>query len=351
MINVKKRLIYDIIYLMLIIKKGNRMKVKIQDVAKKAGVSATTVSRVLNNRGYISDETREKVNKAMKELNYFPNDVARSLFNKRTNLIGLIIPTVSNPFFGELTFYIETICNSIGYKILICNSLNNIENEKKYLEMLMRNQVDGIIVGTHNQGILDYKNDNLAAVSIDTYLSENIPIIGSDNYNGGKIATELLLAKGCKNIINIDGDCNLKTQARLRKVAYEDVMKANNKSSITYEIIGALDGKNQMQIVNQILNENPEVDGVFATNDLFAAAFINEARKRGKRIPEDIKVIGYDGTETSRSLLPDLTTIKQPIEMIARKAIDVLMKEIEGDFSYKKSHVAIPVTLLEGKTT
>ena len=94
-------------------------------------------------------------------------------------LIGLIIPTVSNPFFGELTFYIETICNSIGYKVLICNSLNNIENEKKYLEMLMRNQVDGIIVGTHNQGILDYKNDNLAVVSIDTYLSENIPIIFS----------------------------------------------------------------------------------------------------------------------------------------------------------------------------
>lgn len=336
---------------MLTIKKGKHMKVKIQDVAKKAGVSATTVSRVLNNRGYISDETREKVNKAMKELNYFPNDVARSLFNKRTNLIGLIIPTVSNPFFGELTFYIETICNSIGYKILICNSLNNIENEKKYLEMLMRNQVDGIIVGTHNQGILDYKNDNLAAVSIDTYLSENIPIIGSDNYNGGKIATELLLAKGCKNIINIDGDCNLKTQARLRKVAYEDVMKANNKSPITYEIIGAFEGKNQMQIINKILSENPEVDGVFATNDLFAAAFINEARKSGKRIPEDIKVVGYDGTETSRSLLPDLTTIKQPIEMIARKAIDVLMKEIEGDFSYKKSHIAIPVTLLEGKTT
>lgn len=336
---------------MLTIKKGKHMKVKIQDVAKKAGVSATTVSRVLNNRGYISDETREKVNKAMKELNYFPNDVARSLFNKRTNLIGLIIPTVSNPFFGELTFYIETICNSIGYKILICNSLNNIENEKKYLEMLMRNQVDGIIVGTHNQGILDYKNDNLAAVSIDTYLSENIPIIGSDNYNGGKIATELLLAKGCKNIINIDGDCNLKTQARLRKVAYEDVMKANNKLPINYEIIGAFEGKNQMQIINQILSENPEVDGIFATNDLFAAAFINEARKRGKRIPEDIKVVGYDGTETSRSLLPDLTTIKQPIEMIARKAIDVLMKEIEGDFSYKKSHIAIPVTLLEGKTT
>lgn len=327
------------------------MKPKIQDVARLAGVSPTTVSRVLNDRGYISDETREKVNKAMKELNYFPNDVARSLFNKRTNLIGVILPTVSNPFFGELTFYIENICNSLGYKILLCNSLNNIDNEERYLEMLMRNQVDGIIVGTHNQGILQYKNDNMAVVSIDTDLSENIPIIGSDNYNGGKIATELLLSKGCKNIINIDGEFNLRTQARLRKIAYEDVMKSNNRIPITYEIVSTFDGGNQIQIANKILDEHPEVDGVFATNDLFAAAFINEARKRGRKIPEDLKIVGYDGTETSRSLLPDLTTIKQPIELIAKTSIELLIKEIDGDFSNRKSKIALPVSLIEGKTT
>lgn len=327
------------------------MKPKIQDVARLAGVSPTTVSRVLNDRGYISDETREKVNKAMKELNYFPNDVARSLFNKRTNLIGVILPTVSNPFFGELTFYIENICNSLGYKILLCNSLNNIDNEERYLEMLMRNQVDGIIVGTHNQGILQYKNDNMAVVSIDTDLSENIPIIGSDNYNGGKIATELLLSKRCKNIINIDGEFNLRTQARLRKIAYEDVMKSNNRIPITYEIVSTFDGGNQIQIANKILDEHPEVDGVFATNDLFAAAFINEARKRGRKIPEDLKIVGYDGTETSRSLLPDLTTIKQPIELIAKTSIELLIKEIEGDFSNRKSKIALPVSLIEGKTT
>lgn len=327
------------------------MKPKIQDVARLAGVSPTTVSRVLNDRGYISDETREKVNKAMKELNYFPNDVARSLFNKRTNLIGVILPTVSNPFFGELTFYIENICNSFGYKILLCNSLNNIDNEERYLEMLMRNQVDGIIVGTHNQGILQYKNDNMAVVSIDTDLSENIPIIGSDNYNGGKIATELLLSKGCKKIINIDGEFNLRTQARLRKIAYEDVMKSNNRIPITYEIVSTFDGGNQIQIANKILDEHPEVDGVFATNDLFAAAFINEARKRGRKIPEDLKIVGYDGTETSRSLLPDLTTIKQPIELIAKTSIELLIKEIEGDFSNRKSKIALPVSLIEGKTT
>lgn len=327
------------------------MKPKIQDVAKLAGVSPTTVSRVLNDRGYISEETRENVKRAMKELNYFPNDVARSLFNKRTNLIGLILPTTSNPFFGELTFYIETICNSLGYKILLCNSLNDIEKEEKYLEMLMRNQVDGIIVGTHNQGILDYKNENLAVISIDTYLSDKIPIVGSDNYNGGKIATEFLISKGCNNIINIDGEFNLRTQARLRKIAYEDVMKANNKTPITYEIVSAFDGGNQIEIANKILDEHPDIDGVFATNDLFAAAFINEARKRGKKIPEDIKIIGYDGTEASRSLLPDLTTIKQPIELIAKTSVDILIEKIEGNFKNTESKIALPISLLEGRTT
>lgn len=327
------------------------MKPKIQDVARLAGVSPTTVSRVLNNRGYISDETRKKVNKAMKELNYFPNDIARSLFNKRTNLIGVILPTVSNPFFGELTFYIENICNSLDYKILLCNSLNNVYNEERYLEMLMRNQVDGIIVGTHNQGIVQYKNDNMAIVSIDTYLSDNIPIIGSDNYYGGKIATELLISKGCKNIINIDGEFNLRTQARLRKIAYEDVMRSNNMDPITYEIVSTFDGGNQIQIANKILDEYPQVDGIFATNDLFAAAFINEARKRGRKIPEDLKIVGYDGTGTIRSLLPDLTTIKQPIELIAKISIDLLIKQIDGDFSNRKSKIALPVSLIEGKTT
>lgn len=327
------------------------MKPKIQDVAKLAGVSQTTVSRVLNNRGYISEETRENVKRAMKELNYVPNDVARFLFNKRTNLIGLILPTTSNPFFGELTFHIETICNSLGYRILLCNSLNRVDKEKKYLEMLMRNQVDGIIVGTHNQGILDYNQQNLAVVAIDTNVSENVPIVGSDNYAGGKIATELLLSKGCKYIVIIDSQFGLQTQARLRKKAYEDVMKEHGRNPIVYEIPTTFDWKNQQQVVSRILDECPEVDGVFASNDLFAAAFIAEAKKRGKSIPKDIKVIGYDGTETCQMLIPELTTIKQPIDLIAKTAIDILLKKIEGEFNELSLKTCLPVKLLEGSTT
>jgi LacI family transcriptional regulator, sucrose operon repressor len=327
------------------------MKPKIEDVAKLAGVSPTTVSRVLNNRGYISSETREKVQNAMNELNYFPNDVARSLFNKRSNLIGLILPTTSNPFFGELTFHLENICASLGYKVLLCNSLNQIDKEEKYLEMLLRNQVDGIIVGTHNRGILDYHKQDLAVVAIDRYLSETIPVVSSDNYEGGKIATDLLISKGCKFIVLIDGVGELETPARLRRKAYVDVMERHGRIPTIYEIPEVFDRKSQQDVINKIFKECPEVDGVFATNDLFATSFLNEAKRHGKDVPGQVKVVGYDGTETVQTLIPDLTTIKQPIDIIAKTAMEILMKEMEGEFSDISLETRLPVKLLKGTTS
>jgi LacI family sucrose operon transcriptional repressor len=325
------------------------MKPKIDDVAREAGVSPTTVSRVLNNRGYISEETKEKVHKAMKELSYVPNDVARTLFNKRSNLLGLILPTTSNPFFGELTFHIENICSSLGYKVLICNSLNRIDKEEKYLEMLMRNQVDGIIVGTHNRGILDYHKQNLAVVAIDRYLSETIPVVSSDNYEGGKMATELLISEGCKQIILIDG-IELETPSRLRREAYIDTLVKHGRSPVIYEIPAVFDRKIQQEVIVKIFDECPEVDGIFATNDLFATSFITIAKKHGKDVPNQIKVVGYDGTETVQTVFPELTTIRQPIDLIAQTAINILIKEIEGEFSDVSLENRLPVKLLKGTT-
>ncbi len=327
---------------------GNKMKPNIHDVAKVAGVSSTTVSRVLNNRGYISEKTKDKVYKAMEEINYFPNDLARSLFHKKTNLIGLIIPNSSNPFFGELAFHIESVCTSLGYKLLLCNSLNRMDKEEKYLEMLIRNQVDGVIVVTYNRGVLDYHKQNLPIVAIDHYLSEKIPVVGSDNYDGGKKATELLIKKQCENIIHINGPLDLETPANLRRKAYEDVMKGYGKSPITYEVSPQ---KSREEVIAKLFDDHPEVDGIFASDDLIAAAVITEARKRGKDIPTQLKVIGYDGTETVKAILPELTTIQQPIESIAKVAIDILSKEIEGEFTNIELETYLPVKLLEDGTT
>ena len=166
------------------------MTIKLTDVAKKAGVSPTTVSRVINNYGSLSQKTIDKVQAAMKELNYQPNSLARSLQGKNTQLIGLIFPTVANPFYGELVEKIETKLFELGYKTILCDSANNKEKERSYINMLSANKVDGIIAGAHNLGITEYENIGLPIVSFDRYLADGIPIIGSDNFRGGYLATE-----------------------------------------------------------------------------------------------------------------------------------------------------------------
>ncbi|MRX72798.1 LacI family DNA-binding transcriptional regulator [Bacillus lacus] len=324
------------------------MNPNIQDVAKAAGVSPTTVSRVLNNRGYISEQTREKVYKAMKEIQYIPNDLARSLFHKRTYIIGLIVPNTSNPFFGELTFHIENVCESLGYKLLLCNSQNRIDKEQKYLEMLIGNQVDGVIAVTYNRGVLNSAKKELPIVSIDHYLSDTIPVVGSDNYEGGKSATELLIQKGCKTIIHINGPKDLRTPAALRRKAYEDVMIKNMLDPIIYEFST---NEDPAPIVRRMFWDYPDVDGMFASDDLLAAMFMNEAKRQGKQIPEDIKVIGYDGTETTSKLLPELSTIKQPIYEIGKTAIDRLVKRINGETDNLSSEFILPIELIENGTT
>lgn len=321
-------------------------KPKIADVAKIAGVSPTTVSRVLNNRGYIGEETRKKVHEAMEKINYYPNEVARSLFIKKTFLIGLIFPTTSNPFYGQLIFHLENISASLGYKVLLCNSQGREDKEKSYLQMLQRNQVDGIIAGAHNIGIEEYNSTNLPVVGIDRYLSEKIPVVSSDNYDGGKQATQLLINKGCKNIIHINGPIYLETPANLRRKAYEDIMKENNLKAITYEV-----DRNDEEIIKQLFDENPQVDGIFASDDVIASRVMREAKSRNIEIPLDLKVIGYDGTETARLLLPELSTVQQPVKEIAERTLELLIQQINGEKEKVELNNMLPVTLIESETT
>ncbi|GAB2572809.1 LacI family DNA-binding transcriptional regulator [Gracilibacillus alcaliphilus] len=320
------------------------MKPKIKDVAKVAGVSPATVSRVLNNRGYISEKTRENVYKAMKDINYFPNDLARSLFSKRTNLFGIIIPTINNPYFGELVFHMENICADLGYKVLLCNSLNRVDKEKKYWEMLVRNQVDGVIVATHNRGLVDNQEQyNLPIVAIDQYLSDKIPIVGSDNYGGGQLATNYLLEKGCRKIVHFNGPLDLETPANLRRKAYEDVITKAGRVPITYEIKDVFSQKIQLDVIERLFAEHPDVDGVFTSDDLMASTLLEAANRKGK----DIIIVGYDGASTTRLLLPNLKTIQQPVQLVAETSIKALVEIVEkGKLESMPFETKLPVKLI-----
>ena len=208
----------------------------IKDVAEKAGVSVTTVSRVLNKRGYISQEMYQRVNQAIEELNYYPNQIARYLYWQRTFVIGLLIPDVSRPFFACLAKYIEMELSSRGYKMLLCNTEEKANKERECLAMLRQNKVDGIVIGSHALDTSEYRKVVLPMVSIDMKLGDQIPNVSSNHRRGGELAARKLIENGCKNVVQIMSDRRIKTNSQERHKAFQRLMEENGIKCTTYEL-------------------------------------------------------------------------------------------------------------------
>ncbi|WP_139996925.1 LacI family DNA-binding transcriptional regulator [Paenibacillus paridis] len=322
----------------------------IHDVAKKANVSVTTVSRVLNNRGYISEATRTKVYKTMEELDYQPNEIARSLLRKQSNVIGLIVPSVSHPFFSELANHVENYAYGLGFKMLLCNSQLDPLKEKEYIEMLKRNRVDGIIMGSHTLQVDEYKNLSSPIVTIDRQISEEIPFISSDNYAGGKLAAKLLVDKGCKKIAHICGNLELRLLANQRTEAFQEIMQEQGIEHIIIQTdMNVFDQLQYEQIMHQLFQDHPDLDGIFATSDIIAAFAVKECAAAGRHVPGDVKIIGYDNVNAARWITPELTTIKQPIAEIGKTAVDLILKQMNEE-AFETTNI-LPVTLIERATT
>lgn len=322
----------------------------IKDVAERAGVSVTTVSRVLNNRGYISEATRKKVYKAMEELDYQPNEVARSLFRKKSNIIGLIVPTVAHPFFGELTSYLETYAYSRGYKVLICNSQLDASKEQEYIWMLRRNQVDGIIMASHTLDVEEYKKLNLPVVAFDRFISSEIPYVTSDNYQGGKLAVELLLRRGCKKIAHMCGSLNLDMLANQRHRAFMDVAEEKKIPYFTVETgINVFEVNKYEELLTDLLVQHPDIDGLFLNSDIMAIAAMKVCSKLGKRVPHDMKIIGYDDVSIASLVSPQITSIRQPIAKMSELSVK-LIEDLVNDKSVSVEN-CLPIELIERGTT
>ena len=305
-------------------------KIKLEDVAKKAGVSPTTVSRVLNNRGSLSEKTKKNVYDAMESLGYYPNEIARSLYGKKTRTIGLLLPNLTDPFFGELATKIENELAKQNYKVFICNTHDEFEKEETYLKMLLANQVDGIIVGSHNKPSPLYERAHLPIVAIDRYVSEIVPIVRSNNYQGGCLATNHLIKKNCQQIALISGSSELAIQlGEQRAKGYLDIMNENQLTPLIYHVEFDATIDYQKERIQQFLFDYPEVDGVFATGDSLAGLLYQMATN----INRSIQIVGFDGTELIRNYFNNFTTIQQPINQLVQKTIELLFAFIDGDFS------------------
>lgn len=323
--------------------------VKQDDVAKLAGVSSTTVSRVINNYGSLSEKTKKKVHEAMDQLNYQPNVMARSLQGKRTNMIGLIIPDVSNPFFGELVEILEEQLFKKDYRVILCDSHQDHDKERYYLKMLQANRVSGIITETHNRNLPEYEQSGLPIVSLDRYLSDNIPIVSSDNFSGGQKAAQALLHVDCQQMAVITGSNNSKSPTDDRVRGFNQTLATHNLTAKSVELGLHVSSNVKLMKIRQLLTNN-KVDGIFCTDDLTALLVIQIAKKLGIKIPEQLKVIGYDGTKLIRQYMPELTTIVQPIADMADLAIDLLLQRIENPEVKLEKQYVLPVEQAVGAT-
>lgn len=321
----------------------------IKDVARVAGVSVATVSRVFNNRGYLSDEVRAKVSAAMKELNYQPNELARSLHCQKSNILGLIVPSVSHPFFGEVTRRLEYYAYQNGYKLLVCNSLQDGKKELEYIEMLKRSQVDGIVMGSHLLNTADYENLNLPLISLDRKLGDNIPYICCDNYQGGELATRHLVELGCKSLVHISGSLEVKMLSNRRTDAFLQVCAQAGVRHRAYELPDSAITDFDETAIQAILAENPDCDGIFATSDTTAALAVAFAAAQGKRVPEELKIIGFDGGIVAGLTAPKLTTVVQPVDAICKYCVEYLIRMMNHE--PVPSQTILPVTLLRQGST
>ena len=190
----------------------------IKEVAKRSGVGIATVSRVLNNSPQITEETREKVMKAIKELNYVPNVAGKRLSQSRSYVMAVIVPVINHPFFSRLIEELELAADEKGYSLLVASSQHRIEKEQEILKRLREKQADGAIFVTHYEH-QESDFDNLAIVSIDRHLGENIPIVTTDNYEGSKKGVEYLIEKGCKKIAYLGTRASQASEVTLREKA------------------------------------------------------------------------------------------------------------------------------------
>ncbi|RAX19920.1 MULTISPECIES: LacI family DNA-binding transcriptional regulator [Actinomyces] len=324
------------------------------DVAEVAGVSLTTVSRVLNNRGYLSQATKDRVAKAIAQLNYRPNQVARALHGKSTNIIGVIVPTVALPFFGELADEIETALAEHHYRMLVCNSMGRAEREREYLDLLVSHRVDGIISGAHNDDLSEYQTVRMPLVTIDRDISPTIPNIRCANEAAAHQATRLLLDRGALRPALLTSRTGPHNR---REAGYRSVLEQAGVEPLIFTVDFHTPDDERARLIDAHLDAAADqIDAVFATDDLSAAAVLDWAERHGRRVPEDFKVIGFDGTSAVRRALPGLATVRQPLTDMAHAAVEVLLAQIQAhangeDATPVDSPIELPGELLPGKTT
>ena len=321
----------------------------IRDVAKIAGVSPATVSRVMNGTANVNEEKRQRVEAAIEKTGFCPNELARALYKKSSKIIGVIVPDIENPFFSELAKAVEDEAFQNGYRMLLCSSGNNAEKEMQNIQMLVQMKADGVIIMTNSVDTGKVlKTCPVPVVLVDRTL-QNVnekAVVKSDHYKGGYLAAEHLVQCGCKNIVCLkepSGYSSGNERYRGYFAVCEKYGLKEQSVDCTYVY------EEGIRAAGKMLERCPDVDGVIAGNDMIAMAVYKELIRRGKKIPQEIQLIGFDDVKFGQIFTPELTTIHQSIREMGTAAAQIIEKCVEGQPCQKKN--IFDVSLVVRETT
>ncbi|AZB42255.1 LacI family transcriptional regulator [Bacillus sp. FJAT-42376] len=314
----------------------------IEDVARSAGLSRTTVSRVINDHPYVSLAKKKKVMEAMEELGYVPNSAARSLRNQRTGVIAVLIPRVMNPFFSQLIETLELAASESFYQLIICQTQYSAQKELTYLNLLKTKQVDGVILtSTENdwsviEGYLDY---GPIVLCNEFDQRANVPMIFMDQKEAGYKAARHLIEQGHRKIAYACG----RYRSNVASAREEGVRKALAEAGLLFdeenafrEAITSEDGKD---IFHMIRTKHDPPTAIFTGSDEVAAGIISEASRFNWKIPGDLAVAGFDNQVITELMNPRITTVEQPVCEMALKTMEIMMARIRlRQFSGREMH-------------
>ncbi|MGM9521982.1 MAG: LacI family DNA-binding transcriptional regulator [Oscillospiraceae bacterium] len=309
-------------------------KISIKDVAQKAGVSISTVSRVFNNGPSVTDETKKRVLQAMEELKYRPNFAAKALRDGSSKTIALIVPSISNPSYAMMAQGLESVVRAKNYNVILCNTNDDVEVELNHIELLKNRYVDGFVFATAKEGdqhIDALIESGMPVVEVMRYTND-ANAVTVDNFKIGYEATKYLIDRGHRKIFMFT-NTNRNISFRLRADGYRKALSDAGLEEYTFSapVSGrSSDAEEMCQTALEAINSHGVPDAILCANDSKALGVYGAAKKLGLRIPDDVSVISVDNVDFSQFLDPPLTTFAQPFRAMGEKAGEVLLKEIEA---------------------
>jgi LacI family transcriptional regulator len=321
----------------------------LRDVAQRAGVAPITASRAINQSGYVRAEVRQRVLRAAQELGYVPNTLARSLRSRRTHILALVLSDITNPFFTTICRGVEDAARQAGYLVIVCNSDEDEAKEHTYLQMLLRQRVDGLLLVPARDGaaaIAAARSQHIPVVVLDRRVPGcEVDVVRGDSLGGAYDLAKLLIRQGHRRIALLNGPQAVSTAADRGK-GFQRAMEDNGLGAGAMQLVGRFTQESGAEMTRQALATRPRPSALIAANNFISIGALNALREAGLRVPADVALVGFDDLPSTLVTFPFLTVAAQPAYEMGRQAAGLLIDRLEGREQARCREIVLPARLV-----